>query len=321
MRVTRPTDTSPLFVVLDTEDTTADFTYAVANTRLHATRPLRYLAHQRLDHPPVSIPGRPDGILATDQENQVNATGWLAGLDRRVECRYNPTGAWLVVPDLTGFDLDRQKGVIGSLPEFTHAGANPDLIEEVLLGPALLLQLAWRSVFALHAGALEVNGSVVAFCAESGVGKSTLARACAGQAVADDILPLRLDPQPVALPCFSQLKWPASRQYALEAPVSLPLKAICILDPMPDYVSVSNTVEVLPLASPESALSLVRHTVASRLFSPELLLGHLHFCRDLAAAVPVHRLRYPKRMDILPHLLDAMRALSSSGTSRASSAP
>lgn len=167
---------------------------------------MRYLSHHRLEHPLVSIPGRPDGILATDQQNQVNATGWLAGLDRRGECRYSPTGARLVVPDLAGFDLHRHQRVIRSLPEFTPAGANPDLIEEVLLGPALLLQLAWRPVFTLHAGAVEVNGSVIALCAESGVGKSTLARgcacacACAGQAVADDILPLRLDPQPAALP-------------------------------------------------------------------------------------------------------------------------
>jgi hypothetical protein len=309
MRVTRHTATSPIFVVIDPEDTTADYAYAVADTRLHTTRPLRYLAHHRLDQPPVAIPECPDDMHLADQPTPVHASGWLAGLDRQVECRHTSAGARLIVSDLAGFDLDRHQGVIRFLPEFTPAGAAPDLIEEVLLGPALLLQLAWRSVFALHAGAIEVNGSVVAFCAESGVGKSTLARACAGQAVADDILPIRLDPQPAALPCFSQLKWPASRQYALTAQVSLPLKAVCILDPMPYDVTDSSTVEVQPLESPESALALVRHTVASRLFSPELLQQHLHFCRDLAEAVPIRRLRYPKRLDILPHLFDVMRTL------------
>lgn len=306
--MTRPTDISPLFVVLDPEDTTADFTYAVADTRLHATRPLQYLAHHRLDQPPVSIPGRPGGILATDQENRVNATGWLAGLDRRVECRYSPTGARLVVPDLAGFDLDRQKGVIRSLPEFTPAGTAPDLIEEVLLGPALLLQLAWRSAFALHAGAVQMNGSVVAFCAESGVGKSTLAGGFQGEdlAVADDLLPIRLDPDPVALPRFPQFKWPAERQYPLAAPVSLPLRAVCLLTPEPAETAASY-ISAQALDLPHSALALVRHTVASRLFPPELLQSHLDFCRDLATAVPVYRLRYPRRLGLLPELRTFIR--------------
>jgi hypothetical protein len=301
----------PLFVAFSADEALADYCYAVADTRLHTTRPLRYLAHHRLDQPPVAIPACPDDTHVADQAAAVHAMGWLAGLNRQVECRHTPTGARLLVPDLAGFELYRHQGVIRRLPEFTPASANPDLIEEVLLGPALLLQLAWRSVFALHAGAIDVNGAVVAFCAESGVGKSTLARACGndGHAVADDILPVRLDPQPAALPCFAQLKWPASRQYALTAPARLPLKAVCMLDPMADDASAPSRVEILPLAMPESALALVRHTVASRLFSPELLQRQLEFCRDLAAAVPVLRLRYPRRMEMLPHLHAALCGL------------
>ena len=300
-----------LFVASSADETQADYCYAVADTRLHTTRPLRYLAHHRLDQPPVAIPACPDDTHVADQAAVVHAMGWLAGLDRQVECRYTPTGARLLVPDLAGFELYRHQGVIRRLPEFTQASANPYLIEEVLLGPALLLHLAWRSVFALHAGAIDVNGAVIAFCAESGVGKSTLARACGsdGHAVADDILPIRLEPQPVALPCFAQLKWPASRQYALTAPARLPLKEVCMLDPMADDASAPDRVEVLPLAMPESALALVRHTVSSRLFSPELLQRQLEFCRNLAAAVPVLRLRYPRRMEILPALHCAIREL------------
>jgi hypothetical protein len=301
----------PLFVAFGADETLADYCYAVADTRMHTTRPLHYLAHHRLDQPPIAIPACPYDMHVANQAAAVHAMGWLAGLERQVECRYTPTGARLLVPDLAGFDLHRYQGVIRSLPEFTPASGNPDLIEEVLLGPALLLQLAWRSVFALHAGAVEANGAVVAFCAESGVGKSTLARACGndGHAVADDILPVRLDHQPAALPCFAQLKWPASRQYALTASARLPLKAVCMLDPMADDASAPDRVEILPLAIPESALALVRHTVASRLFSPELLQGQLEFCRDLAAAVPVLQLRYPRRMEMLPHLHAALRGL------------
>jgi hypothetical protein len=59
LRVTRHTVTPPLFVVLDTEETTADYAYAVADTRLHATRPLQYLTHHRLAHRPLGIPRSP----------------------------------------------------------------------------------------------------------------------------------------------------------------------------------------------------------------------------------------------------------------------
>jgi hypothetical protein len=47
-------------------------------------------------------------------------------------------------------------------------------------------------------------------------------------------------------------------------------------------------------------LALVRHTVAARLFDDEISEEHLGFCSEVAAAVPVARLEYPRQMSAMP---------------------
>ena len=73
-------------------------------------------------------------------------------------------------------------------------GSDPAFLAEALLGPPLVLALALRDTWCLHASAVEYGGRVIAFLGESGAGKSTLAAYLAGQPgvrrVADDILPV-----------------------------------------------------------------------------------------------------------------------------------
>ena len=65
-------------------------------------------------------------------------------------------------------------------------GVEQRLIRLFLLGPALALLLHQRRFLVLHASAVMIDGAAVAFVAEKGMGKSTLAaalhlaRACAG---------------------------------------------------------------------------------------------------------------------------------------------
>ena len=53
--------------------------------------------------------------------------------------------------------------------------------------------------------------------------------------------------------------------------------------------------------------ALIRHTVAARLFDKPLLAAHLDFCAEAAARIPVWRLAYPHRRDVLPQVRDAIR--------------
>jgi len=53
--------------------------------------------------------------------------------------------------------------------------------------------------------------------------------------------------------------------------------------------------------------TLIRHTVAARLFDRPLLAAHLDFCAEAAARIPVRRLAYPHRREVLPQVRDAIR--------------
>ena len=89
---------------------------------------------------------------------------------------------------------------------------------ELISGPALILLLAQRSTFCLHAGAVSINlnneeAANVAFIADSGVGKSTLS-AEAGrswQQLSDDILPVNVEQGIYVYNDFPQLKLPNAK--------------------------------------------------------------------------------------------------------------
>ena len=152
-----------------------------------------------------------------------------------------------------------------------------DVPSELLLGPAMLLALALRGVFALHASAVRWGDRVVAFVGHSGAGKSTLASllhepSADCERVADDILPFALvDGLPMARPRFPQLKLTTSQQWDHSRPESLPLAAVYRLAPPP----ASGGPVVVPLKGGAAMAALAAHSVASALFGPDLLRCHL----------------------------------------------
>ncbi|MFP4346563.1 MAG: hypothetical protein ACLFU8_17905 [Anaerolineales bacterium] len=177
-----------------------------------------------------------------------------------------------------------------------------ELLLEITLGPPLMLALA------LHASAaLDPAGNLLLFAGESGRGKSTLARYLGQQPgwrrVADDILPVEAQADGlIALPHFPQLKIPADRQPSVGLPQRLPVSALYLLgDAAPD-------VRVAALSPLEGAFGLIRHTVASRLFDRPLLAQHMEFARTAALRLPVRRLHYPRRLDALPGVQEALLA-------------
>ena len=153
---------------------------------------------------------------------------------------------------------------------------------EALWGPVLLHALAHRGVHVLHASAaMTPAGQLVVFVADSGVGKSTLARISAAlgwRRVSDDLLPIACHQGAfVALPHLHQPKLSEQDQYPANAPAAVPLRMLihlrrgeeCALQP----------------ATPREALDLLlANTVATRSYSAQSLAAHLGFAQAMATA-------------------------------------
>lgn len=175
---------------------------------------------------------------------------------------------------------------------------------EALRGPVLLHALAQCGVFVLHASAIRTpGGALVAFTAQSGVGKSTLARVAADQGwvrVADDLLPIAdRDGRLVALPHLPQPKLTALQQYPSDAAPAVPLAALIHLERGPQA-------QFKPLASRDAADLLLSSTVATRVFAGRSLAAHLAFTAGVAEAVSAGRL-------LVAHLITEDRPADVSG--------
>ena len=247
------------------------------------------------------LPPRP----AARTEQVFLGDGQLGRHRRRIECGWSRQGYALRVDGVGQFHISADGGRIR--PREVRVPRSSVDLAETVLGPAVTLALALQDVWCLHASAIASGGAVTAFVGESGAGKSTLARElprldpslCCG---ADDVLPVAIeDGAAWALPRFPQLKYRFDRQPGEALPDRLPLTRIFVLSP-PRPVETEpaeGAVVVERLDGYAAALALVRHTVAAKLFTEDLLRRHVEACAKLAERVEIARLCYPRRLDAL----------------------
>ena len=279
----------------------------LAGRVLVADAPLAPLAPFRIADSSDPLPDRYT-LLTEPGDFVCRSTGWIADAWRDVAVWRHRQGLLLRVEGVGEFAVTPDGiAVIG--PEATSVTVAT--LAEALLGAPLVLALALQEVWCLHASALSVDDQVVAFAGESGNGKSTLAAYLndAGQGgwrrVADDALPVSLEADGVvALPHFPQLKLTDVEQYPVNAPSRLPLAAVYVIGPQ---TAGQDSVSLQRLGQRQAMQALVRHTVAARLFDRPLLAAHLDFCAKAAARIPVWRLEYPHRREVLPQVRDAIR--------------
>jgi hypothetical protein len=243
--------------------------------------------------------------------------GWVGEQWRSVESRFAPSGVLIKVAGGSDFYISSGGREIACLTrnESERQSSQSEITgldREILLGPALVLALALRGTWCLHASAGVFKGHAIAFMGESGLGKSTLAAYLAAEGrphwelVADDILPVTLVPEGVeAKPHFPQLKLPAGSQPGFHLPEDLPLDRICCLTP----VDPNDQPGLEQLPPNQAAQMLVSHTAAARLFDPALLSEHLAFCAQVAAQLPLYRLTYPHREGALPVVKELLETL------------
>jgi hypothetical protein len=229
--------------------------------------------------------------------------GWVAGAQRDLETWSAATGFLVRVAGGSDFIISPDGKEVRCASQQQGGEILNEANRQILLGPVIVLALALRGVWSLHASVAIFNDNLILFLGESGQGKSTLAAYLANnegwRLAADDILPVSMGVESVmAWPHFPQLKLPMQAQPGPGLPEQLPIGKVCVLsdagvDEMPGL-------ELLPAS--QAVQVWLGHTAGTRLFNPDLLSKHLVFCSRAAEQVPVRRLMYPHQWKALPQI-------------------
>ncbi len=275
------------------------FHYRIAGTPVLIDREVPRLAGFQL--PPVDPTPQypPPQTVAAGADTLFDGTAYVLGRQRRLRCLGNAGVYELSINGVGQFLFD-------STSHLLQLGAvlpSNDLAQ-LLCGPLLPLALANRDCFLLHASAVTTATGSIAFCGASGAGKSTLAAAFAegpSDPLADDALALAAGPeQPLLAGPFPQPKWPDWG--AGVGGAGLPLTALVEL-----VNDGSDPPETRPVAAAPATLTVIRHTIAGRLFGPDLRQTQLEFAAALAAATPVYALHYRQEMRNLPLMVEELK--------------
>jgi len=228
---------------------------------------------------------------------------------------------WIDMPGAARFRFEATGGAVEAHP---HPPANPARVHDAYRRAVLPLVLQVRGTEVLHASAVRSPRGVVAFCAGSGTGKSTLAAALgrrgypvwADDAIAVDTssipvttarLPfqIRLRPAAAALvrgdrPAMGVAGSEISGEGAVE---QVAMAAACVLR-RTDRVAGAVAVEAL---SPSAALpALLAHAYCFSLQDAERKRRMLRHYASLAARVPVFEVRIESGLGRLPEVLDGV---------------
>ncbi|MCH9649837.1 MAG: hypothetical protein K0U98_16485 [Deltaproteobacteria bacterium] len=256
------------------------------------------------------VAARPPGIHPEMSAGQSTFHGeaWLGGRQRQLSCLAR--GEDLVL-SIEGFGelYVLAEGTVSrrSLP--STVAPDPDLLLEVALGPALLLPLATRGIFGLHASAVLGDKGVIAFAGVSGAGKSTLASSAAREGfwplIGDDLLPWTLGASGVTgFLSYPQLKRLDLAPGSTKTSVAGPLQALYVLESV--EATRDARVEIHSLPPRLGALAMVRHTVSSTLFDKSRLERLLDSAGTACQRVPIRRLVVPRKFDFLPRAWEAV---------------
>ncbi len=205
--------------------------------------------------------------------------------------------------------------------------ADPRSVEANLLNIVLGTALTLAGEEPLHATAVDLGSRAIGLLGPSGAGKSSLAAFLVGQGarlVTDDVLRIELvDGRAIAWPGPRRLKLfeePARRflpdalaagsfnplsgkmmvppPEAGASPDAVPLSALYWLGDLPGHPAPTGA-SALRLSGHEIVRVLLSSPMDDRNTSPGRLARQLRFAGQLAALLPIHALRYPRRFDLM----------------------
>jgi hypothetical protein len=237
-------------------------------------------------------------------------------------------------------------------PKYPALSRNPKyhhmVVEVQLLGMVLACWLEWQGIPALHASAVVVEDSAVAFLSTGGGGKSSSAVALmqAGHPLlADDIVPVeRSGGAFIGRPGYPQMRmWPEQAEYFLghyedleivypgyskrRVPVeenglgsfcgvSRPL-ACLYLPERRNPIDWGTRIEIMPVQRRGAVMALIGHSFVPHIVEAMgLHPRRLSLFAEIAMQVPMRRVVYPNGFDHLPRvrhaILNDLAGLSSS---------
>ncbi len=216
-------------------------------------------------------------------------------------------------------------------------GAAQESLAAYLLGQVLSFSLLARGVEPLHATVVVVDGKAVGFLGDCGDGKSTLGAAflrLGYPMLTDDLLVLARMPSGYAVqPGMPRVKlFPAVARRVLGAPARgvrmndgtakrilplgpgetarqpAPLRALYVLAAPGAGARRDGRAVIEPLSPARALLEVVRHSFNTIVVDRDRLARQFAFAAALAAAVPIRRLSFPRRLDQLPAVCRAVLA-------------
>lgn len=281
---------------------------------------------------PVIQAAEPDWVFRRAVEP--SAGGAYLGEDRvdaeiRVRCSKLNDGFRLEFDDTGTFDVGQRGRVIAWTPGTTSA---MELVRADLLGGVFSVALHLQGLVCLHGSGVGLGGSAVAFLANKGAGKSTLATAlCAAGAtlVTDDMLPVDPRSPVMAWPSMpavrllhdsaSHLRYASGRTHPVtnkyhvnELPANqvemrrLPLAAVYELHPVPSAPNVP-PVERIRVKGSAAVGTLLRHHRAGSAIGGAESMNLFMRASDIVRAVPVYRLQVARDFSRLPDVVEQIQ--------------
>jgi len=249
--------------------------------------------------------------------------------DLRVRCSKIPGGLRLDFDDTGIFDITAGGRDIAWTPGKASA---MELVRADLLGGVFSVALHLEGLLCLHGSGVAVADTALAFLANKGGGKSTLATAlCAAGAtlITDDMLPVTPGQPVMAWPSMpavrllhdsaSHLRYangrthPVTNKYHVnELPSQqverrrLPLGAIYELAPVPSGEG-GPPVERMRVKGAAAVSTLLRHHRAGTAIASAETVNLFMRASDIVRTVPVYRLQVARDFDRLPEVVDQIR--------------
>jgi hypothetical protein len=290
---------------------------------------------------PLPLPEHPDSALA-EIELRTAAAGWFADVARDAEI-HEFDSSWYQYARLQDWSSYARWADVGEFLVSSDGKtivcrqsnqASGESFRVYLLGQALSFALVKQGFEPLHATTVVVNGEAVAFLGDGGFGKSSLAAcflAAGHRILTDDLLILRETskgilayPGPDRIKLFPRVARkflgeaasgvtmnpftrkmivPLSRRHVCMRPV--PLRAIYAIA-APREVFRKQAICIEPLSPREAFFELVKNTFNYRIVDGERLERQFIATERLVGAASLQKLSYPRTLDRLTAVRDAI---------------
>jgi hypothetical protein len=241
-------------------------------------------------------------------------------------CAYGNTSNgqhWMHLPNLASFCFGGRESEVKA---FAHLPSRPELITDAYYRSVLPMALQALGTEVLHASGFVADRGVIAFCANSGTGKSTLACGMSrrgyalrgddaiafersGAGVCSIPLPFSLRLQPDAVAYFGAHSRPTARGNCQSncEDERLPLSALVVLRRR--ETAGDGVVESARLAPNQAFLKVLAHAYCFSLDDPERKRLMITNYIELVTRVPVYEVAFEVGINNVPAILDCVEQL------------